>query len=177
AVLEVGGINRDAIGLTGASWGGYQALYIAGNSGIFATAVAGSAMSDLVSSYLSLEPGRGIPHSWRYEMQQLRMHKPLHEDYEAYMKGSPVFHASNISMPLLSWHGEDDEMVNVSQSQEMYILLRRMKRQHVLLVYPGERHIVSGMEAATDLNTRMKQWFDYYLKGIGAPEWILQSYH
>lgn len=175
AALEVGRIDRDAIGLTGASWGGFQTLYIAGNSNLFATAVAGSAISDIVSNYLSLEPGAGYPTSWRYEMQQLRMHGPLHENFDAYVRNSPIFHARGISIPVLAWHGEQDDLISPSQAHEMYIMLRRMKRQHVLLLYPGESHVVTDIQKAIDLNARMKQWFDHYLKGVDAPEWILEG--
>lgn len=177
AARKVGRINRSSIGLTGASWGGYEALYIAGNSDLFATAVAGSAVSDMVSNYLSVEPGAGVATSWRHEMQQLRMHRALHEDYEAYVKNSPIFHASKISIPILSWHGENDELTASSQALEMHLLLRRMKRQHVLLMYPGEGHVLTTPDNAIDLNARMKQWFDHYLKGLDAPDWILRGYH
>lgn len=175
AALKVGRIDRKAIGLTGASWGGYQTLYIAGNSDLFATAVAGSAPADLVSNYLSVEPGAGIPTIWRYETQQLRMHHPLHEGHQNYVRNSPIFHASKISMPILSWHGEKDDLIASSQAIEMHLLLRRMKRQHVLLMYPGEGHVLTTRDKAIDLNARMKQWFDHYLKGVAAPDWILRG--
>src|SRR5690606_9276597 len=48
AALEVGRIDRHAIGLTGAALGGYQTLYITGTSDLFATANAGSAPFGLV---------------------------------------------------------------------------------------------------------------------------------
>ena len=51
-----------------------------------------------------------------------------------------------------------------------------MKRQHVLLVYPGEPHVIVDDENAIDLNARMKQWFEHYLKGAKAPNWMLHSY-
>ncbi len=177
AVLDLEVVDPKAIGLTGASWGGYQTAYIVTRSNIFAAAVAGSAVTDLVSSYLSIEPGYGVPTLWRYELQQLRMHDPLHKAFDAYIRNSPVFNANEIETPLLSWFGGKDPMISSSQALEMYIIMRRMGKEHVLLLYPNEGHVISSDREATDLYERVKSWFDYYLKNEDPAPWITGAAH
>lgn len=170
-VLKRGDVDAKAVGITGTSWGGYQTTFIITQSNMFSAAVAGAAPTDFVSWYLSNETGRGTPTMWRYERDQARIKTPLHENATAYLKNSPVLHAGKVNTPLLSWFGEKDSMISASQPIEMYNALRRAGKEHVLLMYPGEDHVLQSA-AALDLHARVRQWFDHYLKGAPAAEWM-----
>nr|WP_082586849.1 prolyl oligopeptidase family serine peptidase [Flavobacterium sp. Root935] len=175
AVNEV--LNKDLvipgkIGLIGHSFGGYETSFIITQTNLFATAVAGSAPTDLTSFYLSVGGATGKPDIWRFESQQLRMGNSLFADREGYMRNSPIEHVENISTPLLAWTGDADLAVKPDQSIGFFLGLRRLNKKHIMLVYPKEGHILSDSKNQKDLSVRLNDWFAYFLKNESPASWI-----
>lgn len=171
-VVGKGYIDPNKVGLIGHSFGGYETDLIITQTDRFATAVAGSAWTDLVSTYLFVSGTRRKPDFYRAEENQLRIGKSLFDDMDSYLKNSPVLLAANVKTPLLGWVGEEDRHIHSLQSMEFYLALRRLNKEHTLLVYPGEEHTVDQKENAIDLNVRIMQWFDYYLKNGKKQDWM-----
>lgn len=165
AVTAKGIVEQQHIGLIGASFGGYETAYIVSQTNIFAAAVAGCPLTDFVSQYLSMDGSDGRSRMWRYESQQQRMGVSLFEDYQGYIKNSPVAQAAQINTPLLLWTGLEDTMVSWTQGLELHLALRRLQKPNQFLVYPGENHSFLKRETKNDLTQRAKEWFDFYLKG------------
>ncbi|WP_369764934.1 alpha/beta hydrolase family protein [Flavobacterium sp. WC2429] len=163
-VTAKGIVEEQHIGLTGASFGGYETGYIVSQTNIFAAAVAGCPLTDFVSQYLSLDDNWGLPRMWRYESQQQRMGVSLFEDYQGYIENSTVAQAVKINTPLLIWSGLEDTMVSWTQGLELHLALRRLQKPNQFLVYPGENHSFLKRETKNDLTQRTKEWFDHYLK-------------
>ena len=172
SAIGTASIDKSKIGLIGHSFGGYETDFIITQTNLFSAAVAGSGVSDLTSGYLSVNWANKNMNSWRYEYQQFRMRKPLHEDYETYQKNSPIHFVANVNTPLLSYTGSEDTQVNPYQSMEFYLALRRLQKEHVLLLYPKENHIIQGKENQIDLTYKISDWFGYYLKGNKRPKWF-----
>jgi dipeptidyl aminopeptidase/acylaminoacyl peptidase len=171
-VIDSESIDRSRIGLTGHSYGGYETDYIITQTDIFAAAVAGAAITDFVNGYLWVVPGYGIPNFYHYEFGQLRIGKSLYEDYPAYLRNSPLYHADKVNTPLLSWAGDQDGQVDHNQTIEFYLALRRLGKINTMLLYPGANHVLMEKKHQEDLTQRIEQWFDYYLKGNKKPEWL-----
>ena len=171
-VIEKGKVYPDKIGLIGHSFGGYETNLIITQTDRFATAVAGAAKSDLVSGYLSFGYEILRPAFFFSENHQYRIGKSLYEDMQSYFKNSPVLFADKVKTPLLSWAGKDDVVVNPLQSMEFFLALRRTNKEHVLLAYPKEEHTLYKKENRMDLNVRIMQWFDYYLKNGKKQDWM-----
>ncbi|KIA95613.1 hypothetical protein OA93_17835 [Flavobacterium sp. KMS] len=170
-VISKGLVLPDKIGLIGHSFGGYETDFIITQTNLFAAAVAGSAATNLTSFYLTVG-ATGRPDMWRFESQQWRMGKSLFEDRTGYDRNSPIVHVKNITTPLLSWTGGDDKQVNWNQSIEFYLALRRLQKEHIMLLYPKERHNLSNDQNRKDLFIRLHQWFDYHLKDMPPASWI-----
>lgn len=164
AVVAKGIVASNHIGLIGGSFGGYETAYIISQTNRFTTAVVGAACTDLVSSYLSMESSGERSHMWRYESTQLRMGASLFANYKGYIENSPIAHASKINTPVLIWTGQQDPNVNWTQSIELHLALQRLQKPHTFLVYPGQGHAIGKPESQKDLDKRVKEWFDYYLK-------------
>lgn len=175
-VLAKGYIDPTKVGLIGHSFGAYETDLIITQTDRFATAVAGAAWTDLVSAYLYVGPTYRRPDFFRTEDHQLRIGKSLYEDMQSYLKNSPVLLAANIKTPLLAWVGEEDRHIHSLQTMEFYLALRRLNKEHSLLVYPGEEHTIDKKENAIDLNKRIMQWFDYYLKNGKKEEWMKSDF-
>jgi dipeptidyl aminopeptidase/acylaminoacyl peptidase len=158
-------IDSTRIGLIGHSYGGYETDFIITQTNMFAAAVAGAAITDYVSGYLWLAWGKEKPNFFHYEFGQLRIGKSLYEDYAGYLQNSPLYHADKVNTPLLSWAGEQDGQVDHYQSIEFYLALRRLGKTNMMLLYPGEDHVLSDHIHQQHLTRSIEQWFDHYLKG------------
>lgn len=175
-VIEKGLVDPLKVGLIGHSFGGYETDLIITQTGRFAAAVSGSAWTDLVSSYLYVGTTLNRPDFYRTEYDQLRIGRSLFEDTASYLKNSPVLQASHVSTPLLGWTGAEDTHVHYLQSKEFYMALRRLGKEHVLLVYPQEGHNLTQRKNQKDLSNRIDQWFGHYLKNEPEKDWIKSDF-
>ena len=166
AVIKLGIVDANRIGLIGHSYGGYETSFIVTQSKMFAAAVAGAGVTDMISGVLEIRTKQA--QNSRYESGQHRIGKSLYKDYSGYIENSPIAQAINSTTPLLTWHGKQDGSVKWEQSLELHLALRRLGKKHTMLIYPGEGHALAGPEACKDLSDRVHNWFDYYLKGIGS---------
>jgi dipeptidyl aminopeptidase/acylaminoacyl peptidase len=167
-------IDEKRIGLTGHSFGGYETDFIITKTNMFAAAVSGAGIGNTIGSYFSLNTnGGGAEDSmWRFESQQLRMGIPFYENKQAYLINSPLHNADYIRTPLLQWTGKNDVVVPYEQSVNLYLALRKLRVQTILLSYPDEGHSLSNRANQQDLSRRILQWFDYYLKDKTQIGWI-----
>src|SRR5688572_32739205 len=95
----------------GHSWGGFDAMYLATHSKIFAAAVSGAGISNLISNYGNHHWASGIAETDHIETGQQRMVVPLYEDLQAYIRNSAVFGISTMTTPLLLMTGDNDGTV------------------------------------------------------------------
>lgn len=160
------------VGLIGHSFGGYQSNFIITESSIFAAAVSGAGISDNIMGYFTINSEINNSESWRFENQQYRMGASLYEDKAAYIRNSPLLNAEKVNTPVLIWTGKNDNNVRPEQSASLYLALRRLNKKAVMLQYPGEGHILTDAHAQEDLNNKIMQWFDYYLKGHEPKDWM-----
>ncbi|AUP78718.1 alpha/beta hydrolase family protein [Flavivirga eckloniae] len=157
AVVKKGVVDADHIGLAGHSFGGYETNFIISQSNLFSAAVAGAAVSDLVSYY-------HLDNMKKFEDWQYNFKDSFYENPKAYIYNSPIYHLRNVSTPLLLWAGKKDSTVDYRQSLEMYFGLRRLNKTCELLLYQNDEHNLMKAENQLDLTRRIKMWFDKYLK-------------
>ncbi len=171
-VLETGMIDRNRIGLVGHSWGGYQTAFVVTQTDLFAAAVAGAPLTDLVSMYLSIYWNTGSTDARIFEISQGRMEVPYWEDLDAYLRNSAIFNIEKMNTPLLVAFGDKDGAVDWHQGIELYNAARRAGKQMVLLVYEGENHSLAKKPNQLDYHRRIIDWFGHYLQGKDARPWI-----
>jgi dipeptidyl aminopeptidase/acylaminoacyl peptidase len=164
-VAEMGIVEQNHIGLIGHSFGGYEVCHLLTRTSMFAAAVAGAAVTDLISSYLSVNTGNGMKMDWRFETQQYRMGTTPFNDLQGYLENTTVTNASKITTPLLHWAGKEDTQCDWRQGSELHLAMRRLNKPNIFLAYPNQGHILSNTVAQSDLTKRTKNWFDHYLKG------------
>jgi dienelactone hydrolase len=171
-VVEMGLVEARKIGVVGHSWGGFDASYLSTHSELFAAAVAGAPITDLVSNYGNHHWSSGIAETDHIETGQQRMEVPLWEDLQAYIRNSALYNAHNMKTPLLLECGDNDGTVFWHQSVELYNVARRAKKDVVMLVYGGEDHGLRKKANQIDYHRRIQEWFGHYLKGDPAAPWI-----
>jgi len=172
-VIQTGMIDPKRVGAVGHSWGGFDAAYLATyTNGVFAAAVAGAPITDLVSYYGDHHWSSGIAETDHIETGQERMEVALYENFQAYVANSAVFNVHNMTVPLLLEAGDVDGTVAWHQSIELYNIARRAKKNVVMLAYIGEDHGLRQKKNQTDYQHRILAWFGHYLKDEPAETWI-----
>ncbi|MEI9972182.1 MAG: prolyl oligopeptidase family serine peptidase [Ignavibacteriota bacterium] len=174
-VLATGMVDAKHIGLTGHSWGGYETTYIVTHSDLFAAGAVGGALTNLSSSVGEIYWNSGSPETSHVEVSQERMQVPLYEDPEAYIKNSSTFVANKLAAPLLMEVGDHDGASDWHQDIEFYNVARRAGKPVVMLVYEGENHSVAQKANQIDYHRRINTWFDHYLKGAPAEDWMTKG--
>jgi len=171
-VVQMGLVDARKVGVVGHSWGGFDTTYLATHTDVFAAAVAGAPITDLVSNYGNHHWSSGIAETDHIETGQQRMEVPLWEDLQAYIRNSAVFNVQNMKTPLMIEVGDSDGTVFWHQGVELYNIARRAKKDVVLLVYAGEDHGLRKKANQIDYHRRILDWFGHYLKGEPGSTWI-----
>lgn len=174
-VVSMGNVEATRIGLTGHSFGGYETNYIISKSTLFACAVAGAAVSDLVSANHAVHLSAKTPNFFIIENGQYRIGGSIADKKEYYINNSPLYSAGGINTPLLSWAGLEDTQVDARQSIELYMALRRLGKNHIMLLYPGEIHELMNKKNTEDLTRKVEAWFGHYLKGNHLENWMIPN--
>jgi dipeptidyl aminopeptidase/acylaminoacyl peptidase len=171
-VVQMGLADPSKVGIIGHSWGGFDSVYLATHTDVFAAAVAGAPITNLVSNYGNHHWSSGIAETDHIETGQQRMVVPVYEDLQAYVRNSAVFRAHSMKTPLLVAFGDSDGTVHWHQGVELYNIARRAGRTVVLLQYGGEDHGLRKRTNQIDYHHRIFEWFDHYLTGAPAATWI-----
>ena len=172
-VVDRGTIDPARVGLVGHSWGGYQATYLPTRTDIFAASVAGAPITNFLSFAGAIHWNPGISEFDHWETGQARMGVPPWEDFDAYLRNSPIHQVDQLDTPMLMMFGDADGVVDWHQGIEFYNFARRAGADDfVMLVYPGEDHGLRKKENQIDYHRRILEWFGHWLKDEPAPAWI-----
>lgn len=175
AVLAKRVVDGDRVGLVGHSWGAYQTAFIVTQSKLFAAGVAGAPLTNMMSMSTGVYWNSGQTNAWIFHESQGRMDRPFWRDVETYIRNSPIFHLDTLAAPLLIAFGNQDGAVDWHQGVEMYNAARLAQKPVVMLVYEGENHGLRKKPNQVDYHYRVRDWFDHHLKGVDAPDWILEG--
>ncbi len=162
-LVAAGLADEKRIGVTGGSYGGYATAWCStALSEHFAAGVMFVGISDQISKLGTSD----IPD----EMFLVHEQKRLWDDWDLFLRQSPIYHVQKARTPLLILHGKDDPRVPPSQSLELYRSLKILNQAPVRLVwYPGEGHGNRKAAARYDYSLRALRWFEHYLAGPGGP--------
>ena len=168
-------VDETKMAIQGQSWGGYQVAYLVTQTDMFACAMAGAPVSNMTSAYGGIRWGSGWSREFQYEKTQSRLGGTLWDSRDLYIENSPVFFADKVETPLLMMHNDNDGAVPWYQGIEYFMALRRLEKPTWMLVYNNEAHNLRKRHNRKDLSIRMSQFFDHYLKGEPAPEWMTEG--
>ena len=155
ALVDMGVADPKAIGLQGHSWAGYQSAFVATQTNKFAAIVSGAPVSNMTSAYTGIRLGSGLSRQFQYEAGQSRIGRSLYNDPKAYIDNSPVFFADQIETPMVIMFGDEDEAVPWQQGIELYLAMRRLGKDVVMLQYEGEPHHLKKYPNKLDYSLKM----------------------
>ena len=155
ALRKYSWIDKDRMGVTGASYGGFMTNWIITQTPRFKAAVSAASVSNLISFYST-------------SLYQDLIHAEFGgfpwDNYEQLWQWSPLRYVRQAQTPTLFIHGEQDNDVHITQAEEMYTALKRRGVETVLVRYPREGHGLREPKHRVDALERTLAWFDRYLK-------------
>ena len=163
---STGVVDADKIGIIGGSYGGYMtmaALTFAPDE--FACGV------NLFGVTNWIRTTRSIPPYWESFKKALydEMGDPYTEDSIALYKKSPLFHASNVTKPLMVLQGANDPRVLQVESDEIVEAVRSNGVPVEYVLFDDEGHGFVKKENEIDGYGKILQFLNKYLKGESAP--------
>ena len=142
--------DPNSLGIGGWSNGGFMTEWTITHTNRFKAAVAQAGHSNL----FSLAGATG----------GYRMFGDLYKNKAAYEAHSPITFIRNAKTPTLIIHGERDRAVPVTQGYEFHYGLRSVGVETEMVVYPNEGHGISSPANQVDINRRVLEWFNRYLR-------------
>ena len=181
-VIAMGIVDPKHIGLNGHSYGGEGAAFISTRSRLFAAVGVGAGVTDLFTDFnqswgwsYQVSGGSGQNGNDYYMQGQGRWGFSPWDKPDVYHFESALSHVPEVTQPILIMHGTADPTVSFSEGMNFYNALRYNGKTATLLAYPGEGHGLRGLANRKDLTVRYFQFFNHYLKGAPAPDWLMKG--
>lgn len=128
-------IDASRLGVTGGSYGGFMTNWIVGHTDRFQAAVTQRSISNWISFYGVSDIG--------YSFTQDQIWGNPWDDLEKLWKHSPLAYVKDMNTPLLILHGEQDLRCPIEQGEQLFIALKRLRRETQLIRFPGADHNLS----------------------------------
>jgi dienelactone hydrolase len=176
AAIATGIVDPAKVGLHGHSWGGYQSAFLSTQTGkLFSGIVSGAPLTDMISMYLSVYWNTGTADMAIFESSQGRFKGSYLDNHDAYVRNSPAFFVNQVETPIMILHNEKDGAVDFNQGITFFNSLREQEKDVIMLQYVGENHGLQQPQNQKDYTIRMQEYFDHYLRGMPAPEWMKEG--
>ncbi len=158
-LIADGLVDPDRMGVTGGSYGGYLTSWIVGHTDRFKAAVTCRSVNDMTSEMLSGDIAGPLFGHYEYGANPW-------DEPELYRQHSPLSYAANIHTPLLIQHAEQDLRCPITQGEELFTVLRSLRRPVRLMRVPNESHELTRSGAPfrrVENLEHIRDWFVHYL--------------
>jgi len=152
--------DPDRLGVLGGSYGGYMTSWIVSHTDRFRAACSERSVNNFVLEGGSSDIGwgfKGIVGAYWFEAP------------DVYLKISPSHYAENITTPLLILHSENDLRCPVGHAEDLFAILRLLKREVELVRFPAESHELTRSGSPMHRVMRFEvilDWFARYLEPV-----------
>lgn len=154
-------IDRDRLGVTGGSYGGFMTNWIIGHTDRFKAAVSQRSISNWISKFATTDIG--------YYFVDDQIDGSPWEDFEKLWDSSPLKYANQVVTPTLFIHAEEDYRCWTAEAFQMFTALKYHGVEAKLCLFKGENHDLSRSGSPKSRIKRLKEitkWFDKYIKNI-----------
>lgn len=157
ALAKYSWLDRDRLGVTGHSYGGFMTDWIVGHTNRFKAAIALAG----ISNFISVEGTRDAFYGHSRDFGG-----DVFDNFDLYWKYSPVRYAKDVKTPTLLLHGEADQRVPLEEGEQFFRALRHFNVPAELVIFPREGHgLRNEPRHAVDLLKWQMYWFDRWVDG------------
>jgi len=156
AMIQRGIAHPESLVVHGWSAGGHLTNWTITHTDRFKAAASGAGGANWFSFYAQTD--------MRYIREIWHASSP-YENWEFWIRKSPVLYARNARTPTLIFCGENDPRVPFPQSREMFVALKRNGCPVEFVAFPREGH---GLQEPRHQRQKMEKefnWFEHHLRG------------
>jgi dipeptidyl aminopeptidase/acylaminoacyl peptidase len=151
-------LDQNRIGCEGVSYGGQLTDWLITQTNMFKAAIPIAGISNFISyNYLTYYN--------QYEAMEWGAYPHQDDLMNILWERSPLKHVANVSTPTMFMHGEFDNDVPTEQSEEMYIALKDVGVETLMVLYPREGHGLREPKHQVDAIRRAFEWYDRHFAG------------
>jgi dipeptidyl aminopeptidase/acylaminoacyl peptidase len=152
-------IDRDRLGVTGGSYGGFMTNWIVTQTNIFKAAVTLRSISNFISDDGTRDGAYGHERDFGGD---------IFHNYDEYWKYSPLRYVANVKTPTLVLHSDNDFRVPIEQGEQWFRALQHYHVTSELVLFPRENHNLTRTGEPKHLVESLNwqtYWFDRFLNG------------
>jgi dipeptidyl aminopeptidase/acylaminoacyl peptidase len=152
-------LDRERLGVTGGSYGGYLTNWIVGHTNMFKAAVTLRSVVNFVSDEGTRDGAYGHKEDFGGD---------LFDRFDLYWERSPLKYARNVKTPILILHSDNDYRVPLEQGEQWFRALKHFGATAEFVIFPRENHNLTRTgepkHLVESLNWQL-YWFERYLDG------------
>ena len=152
-------IDRDRLGVTGGSYGGFMTNWIVTQTNIFKAAVTLRSISNFISDDGTRDGAYGHERDFGGD---------IFHNFDEYWKTSPLHYVQNVKTPTLVLHSDSDFRVPIEQGEQWFRALQRYHVTSEIVFFPRENHNLTRTGEPKHLVESLSwqcYWFDRFLNG------------
>jgi dipeptidyl aminopeptidase/acylaminoacyl peptidase len=157
AIKRFSFIDPERMGVMGGSYGGYMTSWIVGHTDRFRCAISERAVNDMASEDGSSDIGgffRGYIGAYPWEAP------------DVYRAMSPLTYADRITTPVLILHSEEDLRCPINQGEQLFTVLRSLRREVEFVRFPAESHELTRSGSPTHRVQRFELILDWLARHL-----------
>jgi dipeptidyl aminopeptidase/acylaminoacyl peptidase len=152
-------VDRDRLGVTGGSYGGFMTNWIVTQTDRFKAAVTLRSISNFVSDDGTRDGAYGHERDFGGD---------IFHNLDMYWKYSPLQYVSKVKTPTLVLHSDNDYRVPLEQGEQWFRALQHYGVTSEMVIFPRENHNLTRTGEPKHLVESLKwqcYWFERFLDG------------
>ena len=153
-------LDQNRIGCEGVSYGGQLTDWLITQTNIFKAAIPIAGITNFISyNYMTYYN--------QYEAMEWGAYPHQDDLMNILWERSPLKHVASVSTPTMFMHGENDNDVPIAEAEQMYVALKDVGVETVMVRYPREGHGLREPKHQVDAINRAFEWYDRH---FAAPQ-------
>jgi dipeptidyl aminopeptidase/acylaminoacyl peptidase len=152
-------VDRERLGVTGGSYGGFMTNWIVTQTNLFKAAVTLRSISNFVSDDGTRDGAYGHERDFGGD---------IFHNFDFYWKYSPLKYVSQVKTPTLVLHSDNDYRVPLEQGEQWFRALQHYGVTSEFVIFPRENHNLTRTGEPKHLVESLKwqcYWFERFLDG------------
>jgi dipeptidyl aminopeptidase/acylaminoacyl peptidase len=159
ALVKYPWIDKDRLGVTGGSYGGYLTNWIISHTNRFKAAVTIRSISNFISDDGTRDGAYGHADDFTGD---------IFDRHDLYWNASPLKYVRNVKTPTLVLHSDNDFRVPIEQGEQWFRALQHFGVPSEIVFFPRENHNLTRTGEPKHLVESINwqvYWFERYLMG------------